>query len=129
MTSALTTVDPTKRSIARFKIAGDPWPVIAAWAQLHRFKPREPQTDDVRLFQRGNALLTAPMRAQFTRVGEQMEVEAWIHIPLVSRIFALFLLPAEMNVASGGFRAVVPRSIARKAINDLLGRCSADLIA
>ncbi len=69
------------------------------------------------------------MRAQFTRVGEQMEVEAWIHIPLVSRIFALFLLPAEMNVASGGFRAVVPRSIARKAINDLLWRCSADLIA
>jgi hypothetical protein len=128
MTTALTVVDPARRSIASFPIKGDPWPVIAAWAQLHRYKPRDPQTDDVRLYQRGTAMLTAPMRVQFTRLGDVMEVMAWIHIPLLSRIFALFILPAEIHINSGGFRAIVPRNMARKAVNDLLGRTGGELI-
>jgi hypothetical protein len=31
-------------------------------------------------------------------------------------------------VRSGGFRAVIPRNIARKCVNDLLGQVGADLI-
>ena len=126
MTNALTTVDQNKRSVVLFNSAGrDVWPVIAAWAQKHRFLPREPQTGNVKLFQKGSGFWTAAMRAQFTQRGDQMEVQAWVPISLFVRICALFMLPAEMHIRSGGFRAVLPRKIARNAINDLLQQVGA----
>ena len=64
MSTALTTVDPNKRTVVVFQTAGDPWPVIAAWAQKHRFMPREPQTGGVKLFQKGSGFWTAAMRAK-----------------------------------------------------------------
>jgi hypothetical protein len=121
-------VDPAQRSVVTYSISGDPWPVIAAWAQKHRFLPRAPQTGPVKLFQKGSGLWTAPMRAQFVQRGERMELQAWVHNPLLARIMLLFILPAEMNLNSGGFRAVIPRSIARKAVNDLLAQVGADPI-
>src|SRR5438132_80987 len=120
MTTALTRVDPDKRSQVTWSVAGDPWPVIAAWAQRRGFNPREPQTGNVKLFQKGSGFWTAAMRAQFTLDGGQMEIQAWLPISLLARIFALFMLPAEMHIRSGGFRAVLPRKIARDAVNELL---------
>ena len=117
---ALVPIDSSRRSIVTFTIKGDPWPTIAAWAQNHRYLPRDPQTGTTKLFQKGTGLFTAPMRAQFTQRGKEIELQAWVHVPLLTRIMALFLLPQEMNVRSGGFRAMVPRAIARKAVNDLL---------
>jgi len=113
-------VDPAKRSTSSFPIQGDPWPVIAAWAQKHKFLPREPQTGNRKMFQKGSGFWTAPMRAQFELGADRVHVQAWLQIPMISRLFALFLLPAEMNIQSGGLRAVLPRSIARKAVNELL---------
>jgi len=120
MSTALVHVDLAKRTVVTFTMKGDPWPTIAAWAKQHRYYPREPQTGSVKLFQKGTGLFTAPMRAQFTQRGKDIELQAWVHMPLITRIMALFLLPAEMNLSSGGFRAFVPRSIARKAVNELL---------
>ena len=129
MTTALTTnVDPAKRSVITYRVQQDPWPQIAAWAQRNKFLPRAPQTGDVKLFQKGSGLWTAPMRAQFTQRGDQIEVQAWVHNPLFARIMALFILPAEMNLNSGGFRAVIPRNIARKAVNELLHEVGAQPI-
>ena len=125
---ALVPVDPAKRSVVTFTVAGDPWPTIAAWAQQHSFLPRAPQTGSVKLFQKGSGLWTAPMRAQFTQTGSTIELQAWVHNPLLARIFALFILPAEMNLRSGGFRAVIPRNIARKAVNQLLAQVGAEPI-
>ena len=122
---ALVPIDPARRSVVTFEVQGDPWPVIAAWAQRHKFLPRAPQTGTVKLFQKGSGLWTAPMRAQFTQRGSQVELQAWVHNPLFARIMALFILPAEMNLQSGGFRAVVPRNIARKAVNELLAQVGA----
>ena len=121
-------VDPKKRTVVNFPINGDPWPVIAAWAQRHRYMPREPQTGNVKLFQKGSGFWTAPMRAQFTQQGQQMELQAWVPVPFIARVFALFLLPAEMNINSGGFRAALPRSMARKAVNELLSQIGAQPI-
>jgi hypothetical protein len=38
------------------------------------------------------------------------------------------MLPAEMHIRSGGFRAVLPRKIARGAVNELLAQVGAPLI-
>src|SRR5262245_15931655 len=120
MTTALTTVDPEKRTVVTFSVGDDPWPTIAAWAKKHRFLPREPQTGNTKLFQKGSGFWTAAMRAQFTHRGDVMELEAWVPFSLFARIAALFMLPDEMHIRSGGFRAVLPRKIARDAVNDLL---------
>ena len=126
---ALVPVSPTNRSVVTFAINGYPWPTIAAWAQNHRYLPREPQTGNVKLFQKGSGFWTAPMRAQFTHTGQRIEMQAWVHNPLLTRIFTLFILPAEMNIRSGGIRAVIPRSIARKAVNELLAQVGAQPIS
>src|SRR5512140_582443 len=103
MVQALATqrVDPKKRSVAVYPVTGDPWPTIATWAQQHKFMPRDPQTGNVKLFQKGSGFLTAAMRAQFTLQGSTMELQAWLPISPLARIFALFMLPPEMNVNSG----------------------------
>jgi hypothetical protein len=125
MSTALATVDPSKRTVVTFQTSGDPWPVIAAWAKKHKFNPREPQTGNTKLFQKGSGFWTAAMRAQFTQQGQQVELQAWLPISIIARIAALFLLPAEMHIRSGGFKAVLPRKIAREAINDLLQQVGA----
>ena len=128
MSMALTKVDPEKRTSVTWSVNGDPWPTIAAWAQSKGFHPREPQTGNIKLFQKGSGFLTAAMRAQFTLDGTQMEMQAWLPISIWARIFALFLLPPEMHIRSGGFKAVLPRKIARNAINELLGQVGAQQI-
>ena len=125
MTQALTTVDHDKRSVVVFHAPADPWPTIAAWAQKHKFLPREPQTGNVKLFQRGSGFWTAPMRAQFTQRGDQIELQAWLPISIFVRLMALFMLPAEMHIRSGGFRAVLPRKMARDSVNELLRQVGA----
>ena len=125
MTQALTTIDSDKRTVVLFSVRGDPWPTIAAWAQKHKFLPREPQTGNVKMFQKGSGFWTAAMRAQFTKQGDQIELQAWLPISLLARIAALFMLPAEMHIRSGGFRAVLPRKLAREAVNELLRQVGA----
>src|SRR5262245_58344493 len=120
MTNALTTVDSDNRSVAQWSAVGDPMPDNAAWAQKHKSMPREPMTGNVKLFQKGSGFWTAAMRAQFTQQGDQIQLQAWLPISIFARIAALFMLPAEMHIRSGGFRAVLPRKIARTAVNDLL---------
>ena len=119
MSQGLVPVDPAKRSVVTFAVKGDPWERITAWAKRHRFHPRS-DSENTKLFQKGNGLWTSPMRAQFTHPDGKVELQAWVHNLLLSRLLTLFLLPMEMNVRSGGFRAMVPRSIARNAINELL---------
>jgi hypothetical protein len=125
VSQGLVPVDPSRRSVVSFAVKGDPWERIGAWAKRHKFTPREPHGKNVKLFQKGTGLLTSPMRAQFTHEDGKIELQAWVHNLLFSRLLTLFLLPMEMNVRSGGFRAMVPRSIARKAINELLREMNA----
>lgn len=131
MTQALThqPVDPNKRSVVTYAVTGDPWPVIANWASQRGFKPYPPQTPNSKLFQKGSGLLTSPMRAQFDYDGAgSMQVQAWLPISIFARIASLFMLPAEMHIRSGGFKAVLPRKIARGAVNELLNQVGAQPI-
>lgn len=119
MNRALATQERT-RTHAVVSVHGDPWPLVAAWAQRHRFLPRQPQTPTTKLFQKGSGFWTAPMKTQFILDGDALHLQAWVHVPLFSRIMALFLLPREMPIASGGLRGAVPRKMARTAVNELL---------
>lgn len=129
MTTDLATVDSKRRTAVLFAAPADPWPVIGAWAKRHGFLPREPQTGSVKLFQKGSGLWTAPMMAQFTVHGPTVQLQAWVRVPFFARLFALFLLPDEIRIDSGGIKAALPRRIARSAVNDLLAQVGAPLIS
>ena len=47
-------------------------------------------------------------------------MEAYVRTNFFVRLFALFLVPEEMGVESGGFKLVAPRKITRTAVNTLL---------
>ncbi len=124
-------VDPDHRTVITYRVEGDPWPVIATWAQKHGFHPRDPQTGNTKLFQKGSGFWTAAMRTQFSydRGGRTMQLQAWLPISIFARIGALFLLPKEIHIRSGGFKAAWPRKIARTAVNELLAQVGADPIS
>jgi hypothetical protein len=110
-----------ERTVREHTIELDPWPIIETWVAASGFKPR-PGAAGARLFQKGTGFLVAPMMFQIEQRGKEFRFEAWIRTPLVTRIMMLFLMPAEIHVGSGGFLALIPRRIARDAINTLFAR-------
>ena len=93
--------------------------VVEDWAQQHGYKFQEIE-GDMRLYQRGSGFWTAPMRLAFRQTGEHVHMESYVFAPLLNRLMALFLVPKESHVESGGFVASLPRAMARKDINALL---------
>jgi hypothetical protein len=111
----------SKRTIRDFALESPIWPQVDQWAQESSFALKRSDAD-TRLYQRGHGFFTAPMMLEVTQARDQIHVEAWVAIGFLARMQSLFILPAEMGIESGGFRAVLPRSTARTAINKLLAR-------
>jgi hypothetical protein len=109
------------RTTRDYMLNYDPWPIITAWANETGFGVKQ-STGPGRLFQKGHGILVAPMMLEIQQRGNQFHFEAWIRVNTFTRLFAFFLIPAEMGIESGGFKLVVPRKIARDAINKLMAR-------
>ena len=95
-------------------------PLADAWAGQNHFRLRSVDPDGSRYYQRGDGILTGVMLCTVRQWGPQVRVEAWIHATLVARICALFLIPTDMSVESGGVRGVLPRKMCRESVNKLL---------
>ncbi|MFQ5572060.1 MAG: hypothetical protein ACE5G0_20480 [Rhodothermales bacterium] len=110
----------SKRTIREFQHEGDIWPVVEKWAgeKGYRFKKTSASG---KLYQKGVGFLVAPMMCQVDTVNGTVHLQAWIRVNAFMRLMVLFLIPAEMGIESGGFRLALPRSMARKAVNELLG--------
>ena len=126
--SALAVVDPKKRSFVSGQVSGDPWAIIDAWSQPSGFRLIEGGGTTTRTYQKGSGFLVAPMKAMFSLAGDQLSMQAWVAPTFFARLMALFLVPAEMHINSGGFVMVLPRNVARKPINELLGQLRLPLI-
>jgi len=48
---------------------------------------------------------------------------------MINRIFLIFLLPEQIGLEPGGFKAVIPRKISPDAVNRLLAEIGQPLIA
>ncbi len=108
-----------KRTFIEFEYNGDIWPVVNKWAEENKYKLKE-EMGGGKIYQKGVGFLVAPMMVKIEQVGSKIKLEAWVRTNFVYRAISLFILPAEMEVISGGFRGVVPRAVARKAVNKLL---------
>lgn len=109
----------TKRTRISFQFAESIWPAVEKWAAENGFKPVF-QSSTERIFQKGVGFLVAPMMLSISQKREEVKGEAWIRAGLLVRIFSLFMLPPEMGIESGGIKGMLPRKIARTAVNRLL---------
>lgn len=107
------------RTRLSFTMGTDIWPTIERWAADTGFRLLE-STDSRRLYQKGRGFLVAPMMFEIYNRDGEIDLQAWVRANLFVRLFALFLIPPEMGIRSGGFKMVAPRKIARNAINKLL---------
>ena len=109
----------TKRTRINFRCENPIWPTVEKWAAENGYKPVF-QNSAERIFQKGVGFLVAPMMLSISQKREEVKGEAWIRAGMLVRIFSLFMLPAEMGIESGGIKGMLPRKIARAAVNKLL---------
>lgn len=102
--------------------------VFEDWAKECRFRLKK-EIHGTKVYQKGVGFLVAPMMVSVRKEQGKVHLEAWVRCMLFVRICALFLLPREMGIESGGFRLVFPRKILREQVNSLLHRLSKPLIA
>lgn len=117
------------RTVRDFQVGFDVGPIVDAWAQAHNYGFRGVSPDGTRNYQRGNGIVTGSMPLSIRQVGSAVHLEAWIHANLVARISAIFLIPSDMGIESGGVRGVLPRNMARNAVNALLAQLAQPPIA
>ena len=110
------------RTVRDFQVGFDVAPLVDAWAQANHYGFRGASPDGTRKYQRGNGILTGAMPLTVRQTGGGVHLEAWIHSTLVARITALFLIPVDMGIESGGMKGVLPRKIARESVNKLLSQ-------
>lgn len=108
-----------KRTVRDFAFTGDLWSIVDSWAAQNGYNQKQGDAAR-RLYQKGTGFLVAPMMLELRHDAGQVHLEAWTRFNLFARLGSFFILPDEMGIESGGFRAVVPRNIARGAVNKLL---------
>ncbi|MCP5468721.1 MAG: hypothetical protein H7A32_05585 [Deltaproteobacteria bacterium] len=108
-----------KRTYIDFEYPNTLWPLVDQWAKDNKFRLIT-SNETTRRYQRGHGFWTAPMMIEINQNQNQYKLQAWIPCNLLVRIASLFILPSEMGIRSGGFRSVLPRRIARNAVNKLL---------
>jgi len=117
-----------RRTILDFTAGAEVWPVVDEWAKETGFSLIE-TSGTQRLYQKGKGFFVAPMMFQIDQSGDQIHIETWIRFGWFTRMQSLFMLPAELEIISGGLRGVAPRGVARKAVNKLLERLNQTPIA
>lgn len=111
------------KTVRDFGVGFDIAPVVDAWAQANHYGFLGAAPDGTRSYRRGNGIITGSMPLTVRQAGPQVHLEAWIHANLLARISSLFLIPADMGIESGGMKGVLPRNMARSAVNKLLAEC------
>jgi hypothetical protein len=110
------------RTTRDFQVGFDVAPYADAWAGATHFSLRSVDPDGTRHYQRGEGILTGSMMTTIRQQGPAVHLETWIHANLLARIGALFLIPANMSVESGGVKGMLPRKMCREAVNKLLAQ-------
>jgi hypothetical protein len=108
----------TRTSIS-FQPNFDIWPVVDRWASLNNYHVTQAAGFE-RIYQKGKGFLVAPMMVAIRQNGPVIGLDAWVRFSFFVRLMSFFILPQEMGVQSGGYKGVVPRSLARAGVNELL---------
>jgi hypothetical protein len=116
-----------KRTQISFPQSDSIWPQVEPWARGNGFNLKASSASE-RRYQKGEGFLVAPMMLSIGQTDGKVTLEAWVRCNFFVRLMSFFILPEELGIQSGGFKAVLPRSIARNAINKLLQQLGQPLI-
>ncbi len=109
----------SSRTIIQFNQETDVMPTVEAWAKANGYKKVASDSPGQR-YKKGSGLMVAPTIFEASQDQGQVTFTAWVSANLLARSGALFMIPAEMKIESGGFAMNLPRKTARKAVNKLL---------
>lgn len=106
------------RTLRDLPLTNETWPRIDAWAAQQQF--RLTQTLPMgRVYEKGTGIFVAPMAVSVENTAYGVHLESWIKLNTFVRLCWLFLAPPELTI-DGGFVAMIPRRMARTAVNQLL---------
>jgi hypothetical protein len=120
--TAIVPANANQRTTIKIELRGDPWPVIDGWGKATGYLPQSSPSPNSRVYQKGTGFLVAPMMLAAQVDGNVLTLQAWARGTFIARLFSFFILPAEMHIGSGGFKAALPRKIARENVNKLLAQ-------
>jgi hypothetical protein len=109
----------TSRAVRAFPVAADPWPVVDRWAGSQGYRIIE-QDARHRVYKKGSGFWVAARQVEITAADGGMQVQAYVAANTLARAMALFLIPSEITVESGGVKAVIPRNLGRGEVNALM---------
>ncbi|ALN87432.1 hypothetical protein IEQ11_19180 [Lysobacter capsici] len=89
----------------------DVYAMVDAWAASNGYVLKRSE-GDARKYQKGSGFLTAPMFLELNRVGATYSIKSYVRING-------FVLHGDVGLAGDGFLVKLPRSIAKKAQNQL----------
>jgi hypothetical protein len=118
----------TARTTLRFNSTADVWAIVEQWAVENAYRRMTPE-GNVRSYEKGDGLLVAPMMLKVWHENQDTYLEAWVSINSLIRFVSFGTMPPEIGIESGGIKAVLPRNIARAAVNQLLARLGQGQIA
>ena len=113
------------RTIRDFSVPTDIWPSVEKWAETEGFRVMSENGRSRRYEKADGSLRTV---IEISQMNECIHMEAWLLAGSFSRLLALFKLPEESALDSSDRRAVVPRTIARDAVNRLMVKLAQPLI-
>ncbi|MDR2189160.1 MAG: hypothetical protein LBE62_14140 [Azonexus sp.] len=88
------------------------WTKVDHWAQRHAYVLKKDE-GGARRYQKGKNFLTSPMILDASQQGDQVCLKAYTRING-------FIVQGDMPLSGGGFMAKLPRSMGKKAVNELL---------
>lgn len=94
-----------------FESDKDVYTMVDAWAGSNGYALKHSEGDE-RRYQKGNGFLTAPMFLEVGKVGSKYSFKSYVRING-------FILQGDVGLAGDGFLVKLPRSIAKKAQNQL----------
>ena len=107
------------RTICDFPAPPNLWQAVDAWAAQHNYET-ESQDGARRVLRKGRGLLVAKRMLSISVDGQNAHVEAWLPMGFIVRMMSFFILPAEIGIESGGFKATLPRRLMREEVNQLM---------
>lgn len=115
------------RTTMDFRAPTGNWQWIDPWAQATGFRLMQ-SAGPMRLYQKGDGFWTVPVMASFQQANDLIHLETWVRANFFNRLRALFMVPEEMELRSGGLKMVIPRKYGREAVNKLLAQLQLPLI-
>jgi len=107
------------RTILNFNYKDDIQPILTKWADENGFHLRDIGKGVIEC-QRGGGVVMCPILLQVKQTGENIHLETWLMVDLLTQFTSLFSAPSQSPIDSSVDGLPRERDIARHFINKLL---------